>query len=106
MGAAWSSQADAGDTMSRTEREPAIRLRPSAAWEQLARHNFSQNELARHLGISSGYLSQLITGKRSPSPRLRRKILTLLPGATFDQLFLIGGSGAEVASAIVRGKQA
>ena len=62
---------------------------PSAAWEHLARHNFSQNELARRLNITSGYLSLLVTGKRSPSPELRRRILALLPGTTFDQMFLV-----------------
>jgi transcriptional regulator with XRE-family HTH domain len=75
--------------MSRTEDQVKVRLRASAAWEHLSRHNFSQNELARRLGITSGYLSQLITGKRSPSAEMRRRILALLPGTTFDELFVV-----------------
>lgn len=93
--------------MSRTAPPIRIRLRPSAAWEHLARHNFSQNELARRLNITSGYLSQLITGRRSPSPELRRRILSLLPGTTFDQLFLVedgesGSNSSNVAAAEAR----
>ena len=53
----------------------------------LARLNLTQNELARHCGVSSGYLSQLLSGVRCPGPAVRRRLLDALPGATFDQLF-------------------
>lgn len=88
--------------MARTESPRKVRLRASAAWEHLARHNFSQNELARRLNITSGYLSLLVTGKRSPSPDLRQRILALLPGTTFDQLFLVEEPKPQRASSAIQ----
>jgi transcriptional regulator with XRE-family HTH domain len=55
----------------------------------IARQNISQNELARRLGITSGYMSQLVCGTRCPSPRLRRKMLEYLDSLNFDDLFVI-----------------
>lgn len=55
----------------------------------LARRNWSQNTLARRLGICGGYLSLLMTGARSVSPRVRRQMLRKLPDLTFDDLFVI-----------------
>ena len=48
---------------------PRVRLNPDAVWEHLSRRNMTQNELARAAGITSGHLSLLMNGKRSPSPR-------------------------------------
>ncbi len=42
------------------------RLDPWKVWPILNRQNLSQNELAKMSGISSGYLSQLITGTLLP----------------------------------------
>lgn len=53
----------------------------------LARLNISQNELARHCGITSGYMSQLLSGVRCPGPAMRRRMLAHIPGATFEDLF-------------------
>jgi transcriptional regulator with XRE-family HTH domain len=66
-----------------------VRIHSEAIWAIIARRNISQNELATELGISSGYMSQLLCGKRSPSPQLRRRILTHLEPITFDELFII-----------------
>ena len=55
----------------------------------LIRKNKSQNWFAHRLEISSGYMSQLMDGSRSPSPRLREKIMDHLPENRFDDLFLI-----------------
>lgn len=70
-------------------RRPVIaRLKPRAVWERLNRLNMTQNELARLAGISSGYLSQLMTGKRHPGPETRRRLLEAL-AASFDDLFVL-----------------
>ena len=55
--------------------------------EALARRNYSQNGLARSLGVSSGYLSQLINGHRYASPDLRRKLMEFLGVDDFDAIF-------------------
>jgi len=66
-----------------------VRLRRDRILLILARRNYSQNGLARSLGISSGYMSQLMKGVRRPSPRLRRKMLGVLQMKDFDELFEI-----------------
>jgi len=57
----------------------------------LTRRNMSQNRFAMKLGISSGYMSQLMCGFRNPSPDLREKILAELKmdESRFDDLFEI-----------------
>jgi len=45
----------------------------------LTRENISQNKLAFSLGISSGYMSQLMNSDREPSPKLRKRIMETLP---------------------------
>jgi transcriptional regulator with XRE-family HTH domain len=55
----------------------------------LARRNMSQNSLARMLGLSSGYMAQLMNGDRYPSPRLRQRILEMLNPLSFDDLFIV-----------------
>ena len=52
-------------------RQPAsrVKLNPVAVWEQLNRRNMTQNDLARAAGITSGYLSLLMSGKRFPRRR-------------------------------------
>ena len=66
-----------------------VRVNPRTLWDVIARQNISQNELARRLGITSGYMSQLVCGTRCPSPRLRRKMLGHLDSLTFDDLFIV-----------------
>lgn len=72
-----------------------VRINPVALWEAMARRNLSQNELARELGISSGYMSQLLCGTRYPSPRLRRRMLERLTPAGFNDLFYIENYGND-----------
>ena len=50
-------------------------------WEQMDALNVSQNEVARRAGISSGHLSQIMNGQRSPSAVVLRK----LHGALFQR---------------------
>lgn len=66
-----------------------VLVNPKALWDAIARHNMSQNEFARRLDITSGYMSQLVCGTRHPSPQLRRKMLECLNPMTFDELFSI-----------------
>ena len=68
-----------------------VAIRSEAIRKILARKNMSQNWLARQLGVSSGYMSQLMTGVRNPSPDLRIKILERLKmdESGFDKIFEI-----------------
>lgn len=75
--------------MARKKAEVRVRLNCRAVWEHMARQNMSQNELARRIGISSGHLSQLVNGQRNASPSLRKCLLKILPGASFDEIFII-----------------
>ena len=54
--------------------------------EILFKRSISQNSLAHKLQISSGYCSQLLSGTRTPSPSLRRKLMRELK-EDFDTLF-------------------
>jgi len=53
-------------------------LNPVAVWELLDRLDISQNQLARRAGISTGHISLLMKGKRSPSPGVRRRLMKAL----------------------------
>ena len=43
-------------------------------WDRMDAHGISQNEVARRAGVSPGHLSDIISGKRSPSPTVLRKL--------------------------------
>ena len=60
---------------------------------EMARRNMSQNGLARATHVSSGYMSQLLRGVRSPSPDLRERLQQFLRMDDFDLLFRIDSSG-------------
>ena len=55
----------------------------------LAKHNLSQGAFAARLGVSDGYMSQLLRGTRYPSAKLRARMLRSLRKATFDDIFEI-----------------
>ncbi len=55
-----------------------IAIKAKSFRRYLAEHNLSQNEFAHMAGTNSGYLSQLLSGKRFPSPRMRARLLTVL----------------------------
>ena len=74
--------------MRRTSRPPQVWLKALAVWELLDRLGISQNELARRCGFSPGHLSMLMNGKRSPSPRVRRRLMEVLGVDDFDLLFI------------------
>ena len=75
--------------MRRRRPSPRVLLNTAAVWELLDRLDISQNELARRCGISRGYMSQLMRGERSPSPRLRRRIQEVLGVDDFHVLFIV-----------------
>ena len=64
-----------------------FRLKRAPLQRLLAKRNLSQNDLARRCGISSGFMSQLLSGERHAGPRTRQKIMEVFPAAAFDQLF-------------------
>lgn len=45
-----------------------------AVFERLNAHGISQNEAARRAGISSGHLSQIVNGRRDPSPGVLKRL--------------------------------
>ena len=63
-----------------------VRLKADALWECLQRRHLTSGEFAQRAGISAGYLSQLVIGQRSPSPRTTRLLLDALD-VEFDALF-------------------
>ena len=72
-------------------RQPAsrVRLKPETVWRCLNRLNLSQNKLAQRVGISSGYLSQLMSGTRCPSAEVRVGLMEALGVSDFDELFFL-----------------
>ena len=65
----------------------AVRLDTQALWARLALLNRSQNWLADQIGISSGYMSKLVTRGRAPSGRIRQRMLDALGIENFNELF-------------------
>lgn len=54
---------------------------------EAARLNLSQNGLAELCGVSSGYMSQLLSGQRCAGPLVRARLLEVFPTISFDELF-------------------
>jgi len=75
--------------MQRRRRKSRVLLKTAAVWELLDKLDLSQNELARRCGISRGYMSLLMRGEGSPSPRLRRRMQEVLGVDDFHVLFYI-----------------
>ena len=74
-----------------------VKLNKLAMLRAIARRNMSQNMLAIRVGSSSGYISQIMCGTRTPSPRMREKLLSVLAPLTFDDIFIIeeSNNGSE-----------
>ena len=66
-----------------------VRLRAEVVWEYLTRHNLSQNAFARRLDIDPGYFSQMLNGRRFPSPEMRARLMAALGITEFDELFVM-----------------
>ena len=66
-----------------------VQLSARAVWDLLDRNHMSQNDLALLAGVTSGYLSRLMNGRRCPSPRMRRRLQEALGCSEFDDLFIV-----------------
>ena len=75
--------------MKRRRPPTRVLLKAAAVWQLLDRLDMSQNQLARLAGISPSHLSQVMNGKSSPSPRVRRRLMEALGVDDFHQLFII-----------------
>ena len=51
---------------------------PRVLWERMDAHGYSQNEVARLAGISTGHLSQIMNGQRTPSGKVLRNLYEVL----------------------------
>ena len=60
--------------MKRRRSPTRVILKAAAVWELPDQLDMSQNEPARRCGITSGHLSLLMNGRRSPSPQVRRPV--------------------------------
>ena len=76
--------------MQRRRRPPTrVILKAAAVWVLLDRLDISQNQLARLAGLSSSHLSQMMNRKRSPSPRVWRRLQEVPGVGNSHRLFLI-----------------
>lgn len=66
-----------------------IKLNPYAVWDRLNILNMSQNELAHRAGLTSGYISLLVGGRRRPSPDARRRLMEALGVTDFHDMFIV-----------------
>ena len=71
--------------------KPAFRARldPDKAWERLNVLNMSQNELARRIGRSPRFVSDLFHGRRYASGETRRRLMEVLQVTSFEDLFIL-----------------
>ncbi|MDE2843907.1 MAG: helix-turn-helix transcriptional regulator [Chloroflexota bacterium] len=75
--------------MARKRATERVILRAEAAWDLLRQLNMSQNEFADRCDLTSGYMSQLFSGERSPSASVRRIIQKVLGVEDFNALFIV-----------------
>ena len=72
-------------------RKPAFRARldPDKAWARLNVLNISQRELARRIGRSANFVSDLFTGRRCAAGKTRRDLMEALQVNQFEDLFIL-----------------
>ncbi len=68
-------------------RRPHVGIRTQRVYELLEKLNMSQNQLAELVGVSSGYMSMLLTGRRSASGAVRRRMQEVLGVIEFGEIF-------------------
>ena len=73
----------------RSRRRVVVRLDSRALWDRLDTLNRSQRWLARTIGVSPGYLSELVGEERAPSGRIRRRMQRALGVEDFHELFIL-----------------
>ena len=77
---------EALDSPVRVEPARCPMVEPRVLWERMDAHGISQNEVARRTGISSGYLSQVMSGHRNPSGKVLRRLHEVLFAPTSSEL--------------------
>lgn len=65
-----------------------VRLKRAAVEAALVRRNWTKTALARLAGLHRTHLSDLLSGRTSPGPRTRQRLLEIL-GGEFDDYFEI-----------------
>ena len=72
-------------------RKPAFRVRldQRRAWARMNVLNLTRNDLARLIGRTSGYVSQMLNGERCPAPETRKRLMTALEVSRFEELFIM-----------------
>lgn len=75
--------------MSGRQSAARVNLKPEAVRRRLIRLNLSQSELARHVGVTSGYLSQMMKGTRCPSAEVLVRLMDVLEVTAFGELFRV-----------------
>ncbi len=61
-------------------------VEPRALWDRMDAHGFSQNRVARLAGISTGHLSLIMNGQRTPSGDVLRRLHEVLFAPTQAEL--------------------
>jgi len=74
-----------------------IRVKRKALIEARVRAGLSQRAMAKRIGKSSGYLSQVERGRKRVSPQAAKDICDVL-GVPFDELFEIDPSFSSQAT--------
>ena len=77
--------------MKRRQSGSRVLVRPEVVWDHLNRRHMAQHEFAPLVDMKPGYLSQVLSGKRSPSARRRRLLQQELGIDDFDELFYMEG---------------
>ena len=87
--------------------KPSVDCR--ALWERMDAHGISQNEVARRAGISKGYLSDVMAGRRVPSgtvlKRLHQALFAPSPGELVMpvELKVLGWKKGQRNGVVIRG---
>ena len=74
------------DAPARVEPAQPRSVDPRALWDRMEAHGYTQNEVARLAGISSGHLSQIMNGQRNPSGEVLAKLHGVLFRPTAAEL--------------------
>ena len=74
------------DAPARIEPAQPRSVDPRALWDRMEAHGYTQNEVARLAGISSGHLSQVMNGQRNPSGEVLAKLHGVLFRPTAAEL--------------------
>lgn len=69
--------------------ECKVKANANAIRHILAKRNQTLKWLTYRLDITNGYLSQIMCGRKSPSPKLRQRMMRVLEVKNFNELFAI-----------------